>query len=195
MLVKGFIPPAPFKGGEGYAQDTARTCCSKRLKPIKRRRLPRSGRAKERPFFGSFFGRAKKEHTPRPGAKPAGEGVSHRVRQRRKGAPFFWFFFWASKKRTYPEAGGKTSRGRRFPQSPAKAERSALFLVLILGEQKKNIPRGRGQKQQGKAFPTESGKGGKERPFFGSYFGRGKKRTNPEARVGPNASGNRHYAI
>ena len=43
--------------------------CSKRLKPIKRRRLPRSGRAKERPFFGSFFGRAKKEHTPRPGAK------------------------------------------------------------------------------------------------------------------------------
>ncbi len=43
--------------------------CSKRLKPIKRRRLPRSGRAKERPFFGSFFGRAKKEQTPRPGAK------------------------------------------------------------------------------------------------------------------------------
>ncbi len=43
--------------------------CSKRLKPIKRRRLPRSGRAKERPFFGSFFGRAKKEHTPKPGAK------------------------------------------------------------------------------------------------------------------------------
>ncbi|MBV6427741.1 MAG: hypothetical protein KIPDCIKN_02263 [Haliscomenobacter sp.] len=42
---------------------------STRLKPIKRRRFPRSGRAKERPFFGSFFGRAKKEQTPRPGAK------------------------------------------------------------------------------------------------------------------------------
>jgi hypothetical protein len=50
-------------------QDKRKGSRSKRLKPIERRRLPRSGRAKERPFFGSFFGRAKKEHTPRPGAK------------------------------------------------------------------------------------------------------------------------------
>ncbi len=50
-------------------QDKRKGSRSKRLKPIKRRRFPRSGRAKERPFFGSFFGRAKKEHTPRPGAK------------------------------------------------------------------------------------------------------------------------------
>ena len=69
MLVKGFIPPAPFKGGEGYALDTARTCCSKRLKPIKRRRFPRSPPKAERSalFLVLFLGEQKKN-------KPRGRG-------------------------------------------------------------------------------------------------------------------------
>jgi hypothetical protein len=150
MLGKGFIPPAPFKGGEGYALDTARTCHSKRLKPINRRSLPRSPPNADRSalFLVLFFGEQKKNKPRGRGAKRKLDCIKQWFRKKHYKISFKGGEGYAlDTARTCHSKRLKPIKRRRLPRSPPKADRSALFLVLFLGEQKKNKPRGRGAKQ------------------------------------------------